>query len=234
MGPAGAPTAGHTVIRVVLADDQELVRTGFRLILSAEPDVDVVGEAADGVSAVDIVRRLRPDVTLMDVRMPRADGIEATRRITHYTRVVMLTTFDLDEYVYAALRAGASGFLLKTAPAASLVEAVRTVANGDALLAPSITRRLIAEFARRPQPASGAGQQPVQRLTAREAEVLRLLARGHSNTEISHTLVIEPTTVKSHVANVLAKLGARDRVQAVIYAYESGFIQPGHTEPPRQ
>jgi DNA-binding NarL/FixJ family response regulator len=214
------------MIRVVLADDQELVRTGFRLILSAEPDLTVVGEAPDGAAAVQIVRRLRPDVTLMDIRMPRVDGIEATRQLTDHTRIVMLTTFDLDEYVYGALHAGASGFLLKTAPAASLVDAVRTVAAGDALLAPSITRRLIAEFAGRTRPPSAADRRVLQLLTARETEILRLLARGHSNAEISRTLVIEPTTVKSHVANVLAKLGARDRIQAVIYAYESGFVQP--------
>jgi DNA-binding NarL/FixJ family response regulator len=212
------------MIRVLLADDEELVRTGFRLILQVEPDIEVVGEAVDGHEAIEVARHRRPDVTLMDVRMPRVDGIEATRRIAHFTRVIMLTTFDLDEYVYAALRAGAAGFLLKTSPARSLVEAVRIVASGEALLAPSITRRLIAEFTRRPEPLATPA---LANLTARETDVLRLIARGMSNAEISAELVVEPRTVKSHVASLLAKLRVRDRIQAVVLAYEAGLVTPG-------
>jgi len=215
-------------IRLLLADDQELVRTGFRLILSAEPDLDVAGEAGDGSQAVNEAARLRPDVVLMDVRMPGVDGIEATRRLGRLTpnppRVLMLTTFDLDQYVYDALRAGASGFLLKDAPAAQLVDAIRVVAAGDALLSPSVTRRMIAEFARRPLPAD---EPALADLTGRELEVLKLIARGRSNAEIAKQLYISDATVKTHVKRVLAKLSLRDRVQAVVLAYETGLVQPG-------
>jgi DNA-binding NarL/FixJ family response regulator len=217
-------------IRLLLADDQELVRTGFRMILNGEPDMAVVGEAADGAQAVDEARRLRPDVVLMDVRMPGMDGIEATRRLGTISpeppRAIMLTTFDLDQYVYEALRAGASGFLLKDAPAAQLVDAIRVVAAGDALLAPSITRRMIAEFAKRPVPQD---EPALAELTARELEVLTLMARGRSNTEIGAELYISEATVKTHVKRVLAKLSLRDRVQAVVLAYETGLVQPGDT-----
>jgi DNA-binding NarL/FixJ family response regulator len=215
-------------VRVLIADDQELVRTGFRMILKAEPDIDVVGEAADGAEAVELARRLRADVVLMDIRMPVVDGLEATRRLlaaSGDTRVLILTTFDLNEYVYEALRAGASGFLLKDAPAAQLVTAVRVVASGEALLAPSITRRLIAEFARRP-PLDDKPER-MQDLTARELEVLRLVARGLSNAEIANELFVSDATVKTHVARILMKLDLRDRVQAVVAAYESGLVQPG-------
>jgi DNA-binding NarL/FixJ family response regulator len=215
-------------IRLLLADDQELVRTGFRLILNAEPDMAVAGEAADGAQAVDESVRLRPDVVLMDVRMPGVDGIEATRRLGRIApeppRVIMLTTFDLDQYVYEALRAGASGFLLKDAPAAQLVDAIRVVAAGDALLAPGITRRMIAEFAKRPLPQD---EPALGDLTSRELEVLTLIARGRSNAEIGAELFISDATVKTHVKRVLAKLGLRDRVQAVVLAYETGIVQPG-------
>jgi DNA-binding NarL/FixJ family response regulator len=215
-------------IRLLLADDQELVRTGFRLILNAEADLEVVGEASDGSRAVDAAAELRPDVVLMDVRMPGVDGIEATRRLGRMTpeppRVLMLTTFDLDQYVYDALRAGASGFLLKDAPAVQLVDAIRVVAAGDALLAPAVTRRMIAEFARRPQPAD---EPALAELTGRELEVLRLVARGLSNSEIAAHLFLSEATVKTHVKRVLAKLRLRDRVQAVVLAYESGLVQPG-------
>ena len=215
-------------VRVLIADDQELVRTGFRMILKAEPDIDVVGEAADGAEAVELARRLRADVVLMDIRMPVVDGLEATRRLlaaSGDTRVLILTTFDLNEYVYEALRAGASGFLLKDAPAAQLVTAVRVVASGEALLAPSITRRLIAEFARRP-PLNNKPER-MQELTPRELEVLRLVARGLSNAEIANELFVSDATVKTHVARILMKLDLRDRVQAVVAAYESGLVQPG-------
>ena len=216
-------------IRIVIADDQQLVRTGFRLILDAEDDLDVVAEAGDGLEAVEVVRRERPDVVLMDIRMPELDGIEATRRIVDggtSAKVLMLTTFDLNEYVYEALRAGASGFLLKDTPAEQLAEGVRVVARGDALLAPSVTRRLLDEFAR---PASVEPEPPppppgLDELTARELEVFRLLARGRSNAEIAQELVVSETTVKTHVARVLMKLGVRDRVQAVVLAYESGVV----------
>jgi DNA-binding NarL/FixJ family response regulator len=216
------------VIRVLLVDDQALVRGGFRLILRAERDIEVVGEAGDGEAAVAEAVRLQPDVVLMDVRMPVLDGIEATRRITArggHTRVLILTTFDLDEHVYDALEAGASGFVLKDIEPERLPEAVRLVAGGDALLAPSVTRRLIAEFARhRPAPAAATGAGPGQ-LTAREAEVLGHLARGLTNQEIAAALHVSETTVKTHVAHVLGKLELRDRVQAVIFAYETGLVR---------
>ncbi|MEA2426365.1 MAG: hypothetical protein QOH13_2775 [Thermoleophilaceae bacterium] len=221
-------------VRLLLVDDQELVRTGFRLILNAEPDLDVVGEAADGAAAVDAAAALRPDVVLMDVRMPGVDGIEATRRLgrlgSDAPRVLMLTTFDLDEYVYDALRAGASGFLLKDAPAAQLVDAIRVVAAGDALLAPAVTRRMIAEFARRPLPAD---EPALAELTARELEVLKLIAAGLSNTEIAARLFLSDATVKTHVKRVLAKLRLRDRVQAVVLAYDTGVVEPGQASSAR-
>jgi DNA-binding NarL/FixJ family response regulator len=213
------------VIRVLLADDQALVRAGFRLILDAEPDMEVVGEAGDGAEVVEQADGTCLDVVLMDVRMPQLDGIEATRRLLangQGPRVLMLTTFDLDEYVIDAFRAGASGFLLKTAPPDQLVAAVRTVHAGDALLAPASTRRLIEQFAHPPTQAPALDQ-----LTTRERDVLRLLARGLTNAEIAAELVVEPSTVKSHVASVLAKLNLRDRVQAVVFAYESGLVRAG-------
>jgi DNA-binding NarL/FixJ family response regulator len=213
------------MIRVLLADDQTLVRGGFRLILESEPDIKVVAEAEDGNQAVAAALDSQPDLVLMDIRMPQLDGIEATRRLVPHlahTRVVMLTTFDLDDYVVDAFRAGAAGFLLKTAPPAQLVAAVRTVQAGDALLAPASTRRLIEQFARPSSPAPA-----LDALTAREYDVLRLLARGLTNAEIAGQLVVEPSTVKSHVAGVLAKLSLRDRVQAVVFAYENGLVRPG-------
>lgn len=216
------------VIRVVLADDQELVRDGFAMILDAQPDVTVVGQAGDGLGAVEAARRLRPDVCLLDVRMPGLDGIDAARRILTDTdsRVIMLTTFDRDDYVYPALYAGASGFLLKSVRRDDLVHAVRVVAAGESLLAPSVTRRLIADLVRsRPR----AGHEPSARLaalTVRERETLRLLGRGLSNAEIAAAMSVSEHTVKTHVSNVLAKLQLRDRVQAVIAAYETGLIEP--------
>ena len=212
------------MITVVLADDQELVRTGLRLILEAEPDIKVVGEAADGERAISLVREVSPEIVLMDVRMPVLDGIEATRRLAGQTRVLVLTTFDLDEIVFEAIRSGASGFLLKTSPADELIRAVRVVAAADALLSPSITRRLVEEFARRP---ATTDPQVVDELTPRELDVLRLLARGLSNAEIAQELVVEPSTVKSHVASILLKLDLRNRVQAVVLAYEAGLVRPG-------
>jgi DNA-binding NarL/FixJ family response regulator len=217
--------------RVVIADDQHLIRTGFRMILAAEPDIEVVGEAATGAEAVTLARELRPDVVLMDIRMPELDGIEATRRIiaeNHkpQTKVLILTTFDLDEYVYDALRAGASGFLLKDVPAHQLAAGVRSVGEGDALLAPSITRRMIEQFAAARAPGDVA--HGLDELTPRELEVFRLLATGMSNGEIAAQLVVAETTVKTHVTRVLMKLGVRDRVQAVVLAYEAGIISPGH------
>ncbi|MDQ1619468.1 MAG: hypothetical protein QOE19_2037 [Actinomycetota bacterium] len=211
-----------TSIRVLVADDEELVRTGLRLILTSELDIEVVGEAADGRQAVEAARALQPDVALLDIRMPELDGIEATRLLLGNgcaTRVVILTTFDLDQYVYDALQAGASGFLLKDAPAHQLVTAVRAAAAGDAVLAPSVTRRLLSDFARK-APRVDA---PVESLTARELDVLRLLARGLSNAEIAAELFIGEGTVKTHVARLLTKLGVRDRLQAVVLAYRSGL-----------
>ena len=245
-------------IRVVVADDQELVRSGFAMILNAQPDIEVVAEAADGEQAVEAVRLHRPDVALLDVRLPTMDGLEAARRIcadNEGCRVVILTTFDIDDYVYGALHAGASGFLLKDVRRDDLVHAVRVVAGGDALLAPTVTRRLIERFARRPHSvgvtaagsvgsvgavgpvgsvagasadtAAGAGSSALGLLTARERETLRLLARGCSNAEIAAQFVVSEHTVKTHVSNVLAKLQLRDRIHAVVFAYESGLVTPG-------
>ncbi|MGH3020272.1 MAG: response regulator [Gaiellaceae bacterium] len=215
-------------IKVLIADDQALVRTGFRKILESEHDLEVVGEAGDGGEAVEAALLLRPDVVLMDIRMPRLDGLEATRRLAGKTRVLVLTTFDVNEYVYEALRAGASGFLLKDAPADQLVTAIRVVAAGDALLAPSITRRLIEEFARRPP--SIARPAELEALSPRELDVLRLVARGLSNAEIASELYVGDATVKTHVSRILQKLSLRDRVQAVVLAYESGLLQPGESD----
>jgi DNA-binding NarL/FixJ family response regulator len=230
VGPAGPPCPST---RCLIADDQAMVREGFAAVLAAHPGLTVVGEAGNGAEAVSQARQLAPDVILMDVRMPIRDGLAATRQILKdkpaeatAPRVLMLTTFDLDEYVYAALRAGASGFLLKDATAAELVQAVRVIAAGDALLAPSVTRRLIADYARSPQ----AGRRPsisLGTLTQRETEVLTLIARGLSNAEISGALVIAEQTTKTHIGRILAKLGLRDRAQAVIAAYEAGLVTPG-------
>lgn len=216
------------MIRVVIADDQALVRGGFRSILSGQEDIEVVAEAADGAEAVDAAVSLRPDVMLMDIRMPNVDGIEATRRILaggSRVRVLMLTTFDDEEYVYRSLQAGASGFLLKSAPPRELADAIRAVATGDALLSPQITQRLIADYLASPPPAAASAA--VTSLTAREREVLRRIAAGRSNAEIATDLFLSELTVKSHVARLLAKLGLRDRVQAVVYAYENGLVRPG-------
>jgi DNA-binding NarL/FixJ family response regulator len=217
------------VIRVLIADDQDLVREGLRMILEAEPDLEVVGEAGNGKQALDQARRLDPDVMLMDVRMPELDGIEATARLATSglrARVLVLTTFDLDEYVYRALKSGASGFLLKDATREQLVAAVRTVAAGDAMLAPAVTRRLIEDFCRGPEP--GSLPEVAKALSGRELDVLRLIARGLSNAEIAGELYLSEATVKSHVARILAKLGLRDRVQTVVYAYESGLVRAGN------
>jgi len=215
-------------LRVLIADDQALIRAGFHLILETEDGIEVVGEASNGEEAISQARRLRPDVVLMDVRMPGLDGLEATRRILageSPSRVIMLTTFDLDEYVYAALQAGASGFLLKDVSPERLVAAVRMVADGDALLAPSITRRLVERFARRETGATLPTAE-LSSLTAREREVLTLMARGLTNHELAGELHLSEATVKTHVARILSKLGLRDRVQAVVLAYESGLVQP--------
>ncbi|GAB3482155.1 response regulator [Nocardiopsis coralliicola] len=221
-------------IRVLLVDDQPLLRTGFRLILESEDDLAVVGEASDGRSAAASAKRLLPDVVLMDIRMPGADGIEATRSILdwagtsgHRMRVLVLTTFDLDEYVVEALRAGASGFLLKDVPPDELANAIRVVADGAAIVAPTVTRRLLDRFAAHLPSARETADSGLDRLTEREQEVLRHLARGRSNAEIAERLVVSETTVKTHVGNVLTKLGLRDRVQAVVYAYETGVVRPG-------
>jgi DNA-binding NarL/FixJ family response regulator/class 3 adenylate cyclase len=256
-GAAGRVAAGHVhwrdeeasprpaadpapEITVVIADDQRLLRAGFRVILDAEPDIRVVGEAPDGRTALDVVRRRRPDVALLDIRMPELDGLQAAERILGDaelgTAVLMLTTFDLDEYIYEALRIGASGFLLKDAPADRLLEAVRVAAVGDAVLAPSITRRLIEQFARAPRAEPGTIPAGLAELTSRELEVLRLIAHGLSNAEIAAELVLGENTVKTHVAHVLGKLGLRDRVQAVVLAYETGLVSPGSPagrDPPR-
>jgi DNA-binding NarL/FixJ family response regulator len=230
----GHAADGGVTTRCLIADDQAMVREGFAAVLAAQPGLLVVGQAADGADAVAQAQRLRPDIVLMDVRMPVMDGLQATRQILAAAspvrpRVLMLTTFDLDEYVYAALRAGASAFLLKDATAAELVHAVRVVAAGDALLAPSVTRRLIADFARQPHP--GPPPPSLSPLTPRETEVLRLIAHGLSNTEISDTLVIAEQTTKTHVGRILAKLDLRDRAQAVVLAYETGLVTPGGSVP---
>jgi DNA-binding NarL/FixJ family response regulator len=217
------------VIEVLLADDQQLVRGGFRMIVDSEPDMTVVAEAADGAEAVRLVKVERPDIVLMDIQMPGMDGLEATSQIAALDppvpRVLILTTFERDDYVFTALRNGASGFLLKNAPPEQLIEAVRIVAAGDSLLAPSVTRRIVEEFARRPAPAAAGPD--LARLTDREVEVMRLVARGLTNGEIAVELIVGEATVKTHVSNVLTKLGLRDRVQAVVYAYENGLVQPG-------
>jgi DNA-binding NarL/FixJ family response regulator len=217
------------VIRVVIADDQDLVREGLRMMLEAEGDIEVVAEAGDGAQALDEARAHDPDVLLMDIRMPRLDGLQATARLTTSNarvRVLMLTTFDLDEYVYRAMKAGASGFLLKDSSRLQLAAAVRTVAAGDALLAPAVTRRLIEDFCHRPPPSAGLPAAAAE-LSGRELEVLRLIARGLSNAEIASELFLSDATIKSHVARTLSKLGVRDRVQAVVLAYESGIVRPG-------
>ena len=220
-------------IRVLIADDQELVRTGFRVIVGAEPDMEVVAEAGDGRQTIEAATRHRPDVVLMDIRMPNLDGIEATRLIAgsqvRPPRILILTTFDLDEYVYAALRAGASGFLLKDAGAAELLHAIRVIAGGDALLSSAITRKLIEDFARRPPP--NAAPAALSELTPRELEVLELIAHGSSNADIAGKLVVSDATVKTHVARIFSKLDLHDRAQAVVLAYETGLIQPGAASP---
>jgi DNA-binding NarL/FixJ family response regulator len=218
-------------IRLLIVDDQELVRTGFRLLLETQDDLEVVGEAADGAEAIERARELRPDVVLMDIRMPHTDGVEATARLTSAgieppPRVLVLTTFDLDEYVFGALRAGAAGFLLKDAPRERLLEAIRVVHGGDALLSPSITRRLVENFAARTDPLEPAAV-VLEQLTPRERQVLGLVARGHSNNEIAQRLVVTEATVKSHVGGILSKLNLRDRVHAVVFAYEHGIVVAG-------
>jgi DNA-binding NarL/FixJ family response regulator len=220
-----------TPVSILLADDQELLRMGFRLVLEAQPDLEVAGEAGDGERAVELVSELEPDIVLMDVRMPIMDGVEATRRIVDRggrSRVIILTTFDLDEYAYSALRAGASGFLLKDAPPADLLSAIRAVARGDAVVAPSTTKRLLASVADRlPDPSGAFPPDDLELLTAREREVLVEVARGLSNAEIAETLVLAEATVKTHVGRILSKLALRDRVQLVIYAYDHGLVAPG-------
>ena len=217
-------------ITVLIADDQAMVRAGLRMLLEAESDIQVVGEADDGAVAVSGVRNLKPDVVLMDIQMPVMDGLEATRYIMGEkseipTRILILTTFERDEYIFESLRSGASGFILKNAPPEDLINAIRVVAGGDALLAPSVTRRIIAEFTRKPMPKTY--EEEIKRLTEREIEVLRLVARGKTNEEIASELFISEATVKTHVSNILTKLDLRDRVQAVVFAYESSLIQPG-------
>ena len=217
-------------ISVLLVDDQAMVRAGFRMLLEAEPDIQVVGEAEDGAIAVSAVRGIKPDVVLMDIQMPVMDGLEATRHIVAEqskvpTRVLILTTFERDEYIFESLRFGASGFILKNAPPEDLINAIRVVAEGNALLAPSVTRRIIAEFAKKPTPKTH--EEEIERLTEREIEVLRLVAKGKTNEEIAGELIIGEATVKTHVSSVLTKLELRDRVQAVVFAYESGLVQPG-------
>jgi DNA-binding NarL/FixJ family response regulator/class 3 adenylate cyclase len=228
--PPGREEAPLRPITVVIADDQRLLRTGFRVILDAEPDVTVVGEAADGYAAIDVVARRRPDVVLMDIRMPELDGLAAAERILadpqNTTAVVMLTTFDASEYVFKALRVGATGFLLKDTPSDRLLDAVRVAAAGEALIAPRITRRLIADFARASRPAGDEVPPQLEELTARELEVLRLVAQGLSNAEIAGELVLGENTIKTHVGRLLGKLGLRDRVQAVVLAYETGLVTP--------
>lgn len=217
-------------IRVLLADDQQLLRVGFKMVLGAEEDIDVVGEAGDGVEAIELTRRLQPDVILMDIRMPRKDGVAATSEITdakYPVRVLILTTFDLDEYVVGALRAGAAGFLSKDVPTEDLVEAIRTVAGGGAVVAPRILTTLLGRFAEHDPSSRSKAPAQLDNLTNREQEVLMLVARGLTNSEIAAELVVGETTVKTHVGNLLAKLGVRDRVQAVVLAYESGLVQPG-------
>jgi DNA-binding NarL/FixJ family response regulator len=232
VGGEEVASAGGGFTRCLIADDQAMVREGFAAVLTAQPDLIVVGQAADGADAVRQARHLQPDVILMDVRMPVMDGLQATREILRAApspdrpRVLMLTTFDLDDYVYQALRAGASGFLLKDATSAELIHAVRVVAVGDALLAPSVTRRLIADFARQPRSDSPFPTATLAALTHRESEVLRLIARGMSNAEISDTLVIAEQTTKTHIGRILAKLNLRDRAQAVVLAYETGLVTP--------
>ncbi|MGH3488786.1 MAG: response regulator [Actinopolymorphaceae bacterium] len=222
----------HSPTRVLLVDDQPLLRTGFRMILESESDIAVVGEAGDGEKAVEEARVLQPDVVLMDIRMPRMDGVEATRTITGADRssrikVLILTTFDLDEYIVEGLRAGASGFLLKDVPPVVLVAAIRIVGRGDAVVAPTVTRRLLDKFAENIAPGDKQSEALLGRLTDREQGVLRLMSRGMSNAEIAQELYVSETTIKTHVGNVLGKLGLRDRVQAVVFAYESGLIRPG-------
>ncbi len=218
-------------VAVLIVDDQALVRTGLRMVLELEPDIDIVGEAADGEQAVTVAADTNPDVILMDVRMPHMDGLEATRRIVRSReqgpRVLILTTFDLDQYVYEALLAGASGFVLKDIPPEQLVEAIHVVAHGDALLSPTITRRLIEEFVRRPPDAAHPPPRELEQLTPREAEILRFVARGLSNAEIAAQAFVSEPTVKTHIARILMKLGLRDRVQVVVYAYEHGLAKPG-------
>ncbi|HZP72007.1 MAG TPA: response regulator transcription factor [Gaiellaceae bacterium] len=226
--------ADRKATTVVIADDQALLRAGFRVIIDAEPDLRVVGEAADGLAAIDVVRRRRPDVVLMDIRMPGLDGLRAAETILGDpeldTAIVMLTTFDIERYVYDALRLGASGFLLKDAPADRLLDAIRVAAAGEALLAPTVTRRLVERFAASARPAGTVGREQLATLTARELEVLRLMARGRSNAEIASELVLGANTVKTHVSRVFAKLGIRDRAQAVVLAYEAGLVLPGPEE----
>ena len=227
--PQSAPPA-DSPIRIILVDDQELVRTGFRMVLDAQPDMRVVGEAADGLAAIDLARLVRADVMIMDARMPRLDGVEATRRIRQHgdlPRVLMLTTFDLDEYAFAALKAGASGFLLKDVPPEELLFAIRAVHSGDSVVAPSTTRRLIDQFAALLPGGDAAGPDLLAELTEREREVLTLVAQGLSNAETAQRLFVSEATVKTHVGRVLAKLGLRDRVQAVVYAYEHGLVRAG-------